>query len=176
MRQGRSARRLAGEAQHHDERPENALGAPDLDLSEVGPVDLRLLAGERFEALKRLRWLARPIAANDSTEVIGAALIASLLDHLKQPARAQPRVFLELLDDERQKRIRHRWPWCHRGYLDASLLKHALDRGVMDTELPGDRAHRPLLCMEQPQYVGFRLLGDHRPTSTPRRWPTRQSR
>jgi hypothetical protein len=29
--------------------------------------------------------------------------------------------------------------------------------------------------MEEPQDVGFRVLGDHRPTSTPRRWAARQS-
>jgi hypothetical protein len=35
-------------AQHHNERPERALGLPDAQLAEVGPIDLRLFARQCF--------------------------------------------------------------------------------------------------------------------------------
>src|SRR5580704_8150203 len=46
-------------AEHHHEGPQRTLGAADLELAEVRPVDLRLLARHGPQPLERLRRLAR---------------------------------------------------------------------------------------------------------------------
>ena len=167
---------LPREAEHHHERPQNALGAADLKLSEVRPVDLRLLARQRSEALKRLRRLARTVATDDASEVIRAARIAARLDHLEQPARAQARVFLQLLDDEHDERICHRWPRRERLWLDARLQQDALHGRMVHAELIGNRADAPLLCVKEAEDFGLRFLWDHGATSRTQWGAARQSR
>ena len=98
---------VSGETQHHHESPQHALGASDLHLSEVRPVDLRLLTGQRFQALKCLCWLAWPVPTDHASKVIRTARIAARFDHLEQPTRAEARIFLELLDDERGEWVGH---------------------------------------------------------------------
>jgi hypothetical protein len=96
-------------------------------------------SGSCVVSMPTLGPLAWPVATNDSTEVIGAALIAARLDHLEQPARAQSSILLQLLDDERQKWIRHRRSWCHRGLRGGrstgSRFRYPTHRG------DGGRAH-----------------------------------
>src|SRR5450432_164098 len=85
---------LPRETQHHHEGPQDSLGASDLHLSEVRPVDLRLLTGERFQALKCLCWLAWTVPTNDAPEVICTAGITARFDHLEQATRTKARIFL----------------------------------------------------------------------------------
>ena len=125
--------------------------APSYDQSErvVGgtrAVDLRLLARHRPQPLERFRGFARPEATDETPEMIGPAGVAALLNHDEQPARAQARVLLKLLDDERDVRVDHGRP--RRDYLpvDARLSQHALHRRVMDAQLAGDGADGPLLA------------------------------
>jgi hypothetical protein len=98
---------LPREAHHHDECPQHTLGTPDLQLAEMRPVDLRLLPWQGLEAQKGLGRLSRTVASNHSPKVISTTGVAPCLDHLEQAARTQPRVLLELLDDEGDERIRH---------------------------------------------------------------------
>lgn len=108
-------------AEHHHERPEGALSAPDLQLSEVRPVDLRLLAGQRAQPLERLGRLAGAEPADDTAEVIGTARIAAVLDHREQPAGSQPRILLQLRDQERHEGVDDGRPRRNRLGVDADL-------------------------------------------------------
>ncbi len=148
-------------AEHHHESPQGALGASDLKLAEVRPVDLGLLARQCLEAQESLSRLTRPVSTNNATEVIGSSRIAALLDHLKQPARTQALVLFELLDDEWQERVGHRGPRRQRLGFDAGMPKHALHGGVMHAELVRDRADTPFLGVEEAENVGLGFLGNH---------------
>ena len=50
-------------AQHHDERHQRTPCAADLQMTEVPPVDLRLLAGQAAQTQIRLGRTARPMQA-----------------------------------------------------------------------------------------------------------------
>jgi hypothetical protein len=76
---------------------------------------------------------------DDPAEVIGAAGVPALLDHLEQAAGAQPGIRRELLEHERQIRIDQRRARSDLLRLDTGLVQHALDGRVMDVELLGDR-------------------------------------
>jgi hypothetical protein len=78
-------------AEHHDEGPQRTLGAADLELAEVRPVDLGLLARHRPQPLESLRRFSRAKAADEAPEMIGPAGVAALFDHDEQPARAEAR-------------------------------------------------------------------------------------
>ena len=64
---------LARVAQHHHEGHQRAAGAADLEMAEVAPVDLRLLARQRAQAQVGLGLRARPMAGDEVAEVVGAA-------------------------------------------------------------------------------------------------------
>src|SRR6185295_18916001 len=108
--------------------------------AEMGPIDLGLLSWKRAEPLERLGGLLRTQPPDDASKVIGAAGITALLDHDEESARAQARALLELLDDERHEGVGHRRARRHDLAIDAGLTQHALDGGVVQAELRGDRA------------------------------------
>jgi hypothetical protein len=147
-----------GVAEHHHERPERPERAADLQLAEVGPIDLGLLARERAKALERLRGLLRTKPTDDTTEVIGPAEVAALFDHDEESARTKVGVLSELLDDERHERIDHRGPWRDHLCVDAGVPQHALDGGVMQPELARDGADRPALTVIEAHYFRLRFL------------------
>jgi len=97
------------------------------------PVDLGLLARQCFETVKGLRWFSEGrLTRNKRAESdSGAAGIATVLDHLKQSTRAQVRVLLELLDDERHEGIGHRRRVASAFRLDPRLPQHALHSRVV---------------------------------------------
>src|SRR5688572_20878286 len=164
-----------GVAEHHDERPEGAYRSTNLQLAEVRPIDLGLLARQSAQALERLGRLLRTKATHDASQVIGASWIAALLDHAEDAARGQLRVLLELLDDEGDERIDHRWARRDDLRIDARLSKHALYRGVMETQLASDRADRPLLSMVEAHDLRLGLVRHHGHLRSSRR-PLRQAR
>ncbi len=88
----------------------DGIAMPLEELAEVRPVDLRLLARHRPQPLESPRRFSRAKAADEAPEMIGPAGVAALFDHDEQPARAEARVLLELLDDEGDVRVDHRWP------------------------------------------------------------------
>src|SRR5688500_12416889 len=91
--------------QDHDEQPERALAARHRDLADVCPVDLRLLADEGLCAQEDLT--AGPWAdfGDELAERAHGAGVATVLDHVVEASRAQARVALESLSDERPVRV-----------------------------------------------------------------------
>jgi hypothetical protein len=92
-------------AQHHDEAHERAPRAAYCQVPEMGPVALHLLTRQRAQAQIGFGRRARPHRAHQVTEVAGLARIASLADHVMQPAGGQRRVLLQGLADEAPIRI-----------------------------------------------------------------------
>ena len=72
---------LARVAQHHDERHQRTPRAADLEMAEMSPVDLCLLAGQAAQTQIGLGLRTRPMAGDEMAEVIGAAAIAALAHH-----------------------------------------------------------------------------------------------
>ena len=146
--------------QHHHEAHQRALRAPDPDLAEVGPVDLGLLAGQGLEAQIGLGHGSRPLGRDHVAEVALAPPVAALDRHLVEPGGGQPGPDRQGLADEGQERIDHRRPAPSQMHGLSGGRHRALDRGVMNAELAGDRADLPLLGVIQAQDLGTRLLVD----------------
>ena len=72
---------LARVAQHHDEGHQRTARAADREMTEVPPVDLRLLAGQGAQTQIGLRRRARPVTSDEVAEVAGAAAVAALAHH-----------------------------------------------------------------------------------------------
>jgi hypothetical protein len=72
---------LARVAEHHDERHQWPPRAADLEMAEMSPIDLPLLAGKAAQAQIGFGFWTRPMAGDEMTEVIGTAPIASLAHH-----------------------------------------------------------------------------------------------
>ena len=89
-------------AQHHDERHQRTPGAADLEVAEMTPVHLRLLARQAAQPQIRLGRTARPVQRNEVAEVIGTAAIAALVRHREQAAGGQGGELLQRLADQRQ--------------------------------------------------------------------------
>ena len=66
-------------AQHHDERHQRTPCPANLQMTEVPPVHLRLLARQAAQPQIGLGRTARPVQRNQVAEVIGAAAIAALI-------------------------------------------------------------------------------------------------
>jgi hypothetical protein len=92
-------------AQHDHEAHERALRATDLQVTEVTPVHLHLLARQRAQAQERLGRRPRPHRAHQVAEVAGLARIAALAHHVMQPTGRQRRILLQRLADEGPVRI-----------------------------------------------------------------------
>ena len=67
-------------AQRHHEGVQRAAGSSDVDMPEVPPVDLGLLASEHVQTGKRLGLGPRPHRGDESTKVRLAALISAIAD------------------------------------------------------------------------------------------------
>ena len=93
---------LARVAEHHDERHQRTPRAADLEMAEMSPIDLSLLAGQAAQTQIRFDLRTRPMAGDEMAEVIGAAAIASLAHHHVQAACRQRREGLQRLADERR--------------------------------------------------------------------------
>src|SRR5687768_7681133 len=81
-------------------------------------------------------------------------------------ACAKSRKLLECLADQRDKRIDHRSTHPQHVLIDAALMEDAANRGVVQVELLGDRADRPLLGQMQAEDLRLALRRDHRATSS----------
>ena len=146
----------------HDEAQEAALGAADLDLAEMAPVALSDFAGKRTQSHECLGHWPGPESADDGAEMIRPAGVAALLDHLEKAAGAELGVLLEGLDHEGDVRVGDRGAQ-DLGGIEARLTQHALDRGMVDAKLAGDRADEPFFCVIQAQDLGLAIGGDHLP-------------
>ena len=101
---------LPAEAQHHDEGHQRALGAPDLHVAEVPPVDLALLARQRLQAQIGLGRAARSQLRDMGAELTGATGITACLCHPEQACGTERRVLRQCLDDQRVVGVDNRRP------------------------------------------------------------------
>ena len=109
----------------------------------------------------RLTGPTRSKLGDAVAEVIGSAGIAACLGHVEQPCGGQGRKLLQDVGDERDERVEHGGAsWALAFTLDASLAQHALDGGVMDTQLSGDGAHAPVLGEEVAQNLRLAFVID----------------
>ena len=174
---------VTGVAQHHDERHQGTLGAPDGEFAEVGPVELGLLAGQGAKAQVRLTGTTRSQLGDTVAEVVGPAGIATFLDHIEQARGGQGRELLQDLGDERDEGVdQGRSSWASALTLDTGLAQHALDAGVMNAELAGDGTYAPVLGEVVAQDLRLEPVADgHRAerqchTGAQRGWRTRERR
>ncbi len=144
---------------HHHEAGQAPLRRADLDLAEVSPVDLRLLAGQRLEPQERFGAL-RPNAADVAAQLHHRARIATRADHLEDARRAQSRVVVEDLADEPLVRVEHRRANLRPRAHEPVGLDRVADGVVVDAELAGDGAHLPMLGVEEAADLGLALLGE----------------
>src|SRR5271165_4621939 len=77
---------VARVTQDHDEGHQRAARAADRHVSKVGPVALRLFAGQRAQTQISLRRRARPMARDDGAEAAFTATVAALPNHCVQTA------------------------------------------------------------------------------------------
>lgn len=156
MAQEGARRHLEAEAEHHLPRPlqheregrELPPRTVHLDLAEVGPVDLRLLADEGRAPQEGLRRLARPMARDHGPKMVLRAFVAALPHHREEAGGLDARVFLERLQDERQVGIDHRGA-PHEGLCgDAVASQDPTDRRVVAPELARDRREWPFVRVE----------------------------
>jgi len=96
-----------GQGDH--EAGELALGAADHDGPEVGPVNLCLLGGKDLQAEEGLMRL-RSQTSDHAPQLLDAAGVAAIPDHLVDARGAQSRVLLQHLAHKRQIRIDNGWP------------------------------------------------------------------
>ena len=92
-------------AQHHDEGHQRAACAADLQMAEVAPVALHLLARQRAQAQIGLGDRTRAHAGDEVAEVLAAAAVATLADHAEQPHGSEFGELGEGLQDERPVHI-----------------------------------------------------------------------
>src|SRR6478672_2678 len=90
--------------QHDHEAGELALGAADHDGPEAGPVDLCLFGGKDLQSEEGLMRL-RAQASDHAPQLLDAAGVAAIPDHLVNARGAQSRVLLQHLAHKRQIRI-----------------------------------------------------------------------
>ena len=152
---------LARVAEHHDERHQRTAGTTDLQMAKMAPVHLRLFAGQAAQAQIRLRRTAWAMLGDKVAEVIRTAAIAALVRHREQAAGGQGREFLQRLADQRQIGVDRRRPLCRADPGQAGLRQHAPHHAVVDMQLPGDGANRPLLGVIVAQDLRFDVRRHH---------------
>ena len=146
-----------GVAQHHHEGHQQPLGPTEAGLAEVGPIDLPLLARQRAQPQEGLRRLARTQQGHVMAEVVLAARVAPLPDHLEQPAGRQGGPLRQRLGRELPVRVEHRRVRRPLRTGAAGLVQRSGHRRVVHAELLGDGVHPPLLDVVEPQDHGYFL-------------------
>ena len=144
--------------QHHDEAHQRSPGAADLDVIEVGPVDLALCAGQGDQAQVGFRRRAGSVVTDEVTKVVGAAAIAAFLGHDVEPAGGKGGKFLQGLPDEGQVEVNGRGTHFAKAR-QPRLAQDAFDAAVMDVQLPGNGADTPFLDVVVAQDMGFEFRG-----------------
>ena len=148
--QGEARVRPATPRQHHHEDRQATFTSGDPDGAEVTPVHLPLLARHRrHPKVGFVGLVARPNLLYVAPELALAPLVASGLEHVVEPRRAQPRILLQRLRDEGrvggEQVSAPITPSRHEG----RRPQRRLHRVGMHTQLARDRAHLPVLCEKQ---------------------------
>jgi hypothetical protein len=115
-------------------------------MTEVAPINLRLLTGQAAEAQISLGHRAWPVTSDEMAKVVGAAAITALAHHRVQPAGGQGRELLERLLDEWQKRIKLREARCSETR-QTRLSEDTFDDVMVHADLAGDGADAPFFYM-----------------------------
>lgn len=147
--------------EHDHEYPQGALAADDRDLADMRPVDLRLLARQRFGAHERFG--ARPGAdgGHIPTQRPQTSGVAALADHVVEARRDQARVALQRFVDEVLVGIECTAPGAALT-LPAQRPDGTLDDIGVDAELGRNRALLPMLGEKQAPDLRFAGAVDHR--------------
>ena len=146
-------------AQHHDEGHQGAACAADLQMAEVPPVDLCLLARQRAQAQVGLGRRARAHAGDEVAQMRGAADVAALKQHLQQPRRGQRWELGERLQHERAVGVDA--AGAQRRQMNGRVVAgdHAPHDIAMHTQLPRDRSRAPLLDHVEAQDLRDQVRG-----------------
>lgn len=165
----------------------SARRAPDLQVTEVRPVDLPLFPSQGAQSQVRFGHRLRPEPVHQMPEVVRAAAVTAFAHHVIQAAGAQRRIACEGVLDERHERFDHRGPYQERRR-DAGLREDAAHRVTVDSQLPAQRTDAPTLGVIQPQDLRLQVSWDHAgnrsargsglsaPRPAPRMRPRRQRR
>jgi hypothetical protein len=136
---------LSRVAQHHDEGHQRPPRTADVEMAEMRPIHLRLLAGERAQAQIGLGFGPRPMTGDEMAEMIRSTAIAALAHHDVEAAGGQPGEFLQRLGDEGQIGIDLRSTRRRPDPGQPSLRDHPPHYAVMDVQLRGNGAGGPFL-------------------------------
>ncbi len=159
-----------GIAQHHHEGHQRALGAADLQMAEVTPVHLRLLAGQRAQAQVGLGRWAWTVASHEVAEVVGPAGVASAAHHGVQAAGGERGELGQRVADEGQVGVDLAGPQRRIGAHHAGLGEHALHRVAVQVQLAGDGADAPAFGLVQAQDLRAQFRGYGHGWAPPVRW------
>ncbi len=148
-------------AQHHDERHQRTACPADFEMAEMTPVDLCLFARQRAQTQIGFGFRTRPILGDQMPEVIGTARIAAFAHHRIETAGGQRRECFQRLADERQIGVDPRGTRRSPKSRQAGLGQHAPHDAVVDVQLTGDGADRPLLGVIEAQDLGLDVRRCH---------------
>ena len=136
-------------AQHRHEAHQRASRLTDLQVLEVGPVDLHLFPWQRAQAQEGLGRRARAHRAHQVAEVAALAGVAALAHHVVEPTGGQRRILLQGLADEGLVRLDEagaQWDARRRSALRAHDTAH---RVAVYVQLARDAPHAPVLdCVQ----------------------------
>ena len=141
--------------QGHHEAGELTLGAADHDGAEVRPVDLCLLGRKNLQSQEGFVGL-RAQTCHHAPQLLDAAGVAAIPDHLVDARGAQPRMLLQHLAHKRQIRIDDGGPQ-RLGVLEAFHFNGAPYGVGVDVQGGGNGADFPMLGVEIAAnlYAGF---------------------
>ncbi|MBT1159491.1 hypothetical protein J1C56_28405 [Aminobacter anthyllidis] len=144
-------------AQDDDEGHEWAPRPANLQMSEMTPVGLGLLARKRAQAQISLGLGARPVAGDHVTEVTAVTAVTPLNDHAVKTGSRQAGKGLQGLKDEREIGVDLAGSGLRAMGHQPGSGKHSMNGVVVDAELPGNGASAPLLDMVIAQDLGLQL-------------------
>ena len=125
----------------------------------MSPVDLTLFARQSDQTQIGLCRGPGPVVANEVAEVVGAADVATFLDHAVDASGCEGGEFLQGLTDEGEVGVDARCTqWCADAW-QTGLAQNALDAAMMDVQLPGNGANGPFLDVVIAQNLGFEFRG-----------------
>ena len=143
--------------QHHHEGHQRPARPSDLQVPEVRPIDLGLLAWQRAQSQVRFGRLARTQQRHAVPELTGPAPVAAFARHHEQPAGRQGGETRQRLGDQQHVRIHRRGARRRPRTGKSGLRQHAADRVVVHVQLARDRVHAPLLGEVVAQDLRFQL-------------------